>query len=1604
MFLGSRAERRAAPSLSLRLARPRPLAATATFAAAVALAVTPALAAHALAAQQATPQATFTWPTPSNGYPEWNNNIGIYQVNAEPAHATLMPYESTAKAIAADRTDSAYRQTLDGDWKFRYSENPAGAVDGFAATSFDDSGWESIPVPSNWEMSGHGNPIYVNITYPWWGKNGSYEEAQPPYAPTLVNPVGQYRRTFTVPQDWDGRETFVHLEGVKSAYYLWINGVKIGYAEDSWDDHEFDISPYLVPGQNQIAVEVYKYSDGAWMEDQDMIRLGGIFRSVYLMSTPKVHLRDFFVKTPLHDDYTQADLQLTASVRSYGAAVNGSYTVSTQLYDADSTPVWTRPMTQQLDMGSTVPGTDATVSAAKGVDHPALWSAEHPNLYTAVMELKDPQGQVIETESTRVGFRELSNSDHVLKINGQPIKVRGTNRHEIDPVDGMALTEADMVRDITTIKRLGINAVRTSHYPNSPRWYELADEYGLYVLDETNLETHGIRGSYPGSNAAWTAPVVDRSQRMVIRDKSHPSIIIWSLGNEAGSGSNFVAQYNWIKSYDSTRIVQYEGNDQATDSDLQSSMYANPSTMRSKAENSDARQFIEIEYAHSMGNSTGNLKEYWDLIRTRPKLLGGFLWDFADQATYEPIPGTRTVTETGPSALSATLGQSASFDASTGLTGGAGFGGASDLDLTDSFSLEASFTPSSTSGDQPVVGKADKQGMLKITNGKLEFFVYVGSNTWKSTTWTLPTSGWAGTEHHAVGVFDNAADELRLYVDGSLRGTTTGITGTPASSSAIFSVGFDSVTPSRVLSGPVRVARAYSRALTTAEATAADGPTSDASLVFDLDAATATYADTPPAHPGTYLAYGGDWGDSPNDGNFSGDGIVTADRQETAKSAQVKQIYQTINTTAGEGLGEVTITNENLFTNVDEYQADWSLVADGEVVQHGTLPDSTVDIAPQASKTVRIPFTTPTDVAPGSEYFVQLSFRLKHATSWADAGYEVAKDQVAVDLDAPDVSPVPLSAVAPLAVDQSDDAAVTVTGQDFSVTVDKTTGTLSHFVSKGTELVSSGPAPSFWRAPTDNDDGNGMPSTAATWRQAGTNRTVTSVTTENVGDQAVRVTVDGTLPTSTASDYSTTYTIFGNGEIKVDNTLHPGASSLPYIPEVGTLLTLPSSLTHVDYYGRGPDENYVDRNDGTLVGRYTSTVGEMGDTNLRPQEQGQRTDVRWVALTNDQGAGLLATGEPLIQFNASHFTPEDLSQGIKHPYELTPRSEVVLRLSLRQMGVGGDDSWGAQVHDAYKSFADQDYAYTYRLRPLTDVADATTLWHSPTSTDVVAPSASASVTTVAAGNWLEVTGAGFRAGEKVAVRLDAAGTAIAQLVADSRGEVSGQVTVPVTTQVGAHTLQLVGASSGVTATTAPVSVTAAPAVSPSVSVSVPGSVRVGGRVKATVRVTAPGAAAPVSGTVNVFADGQRVASSAIGATGAVTVTLPAQTSAGTVRISAAYSGNAAVRAGSSSVVTLTVAKAAAKVKAKAVKKKVRRGAKAKIRVRVKVPAGVSAKGKAVVLDRGHKVAAVTVPKKGMKTIKVRLSKKLGTHKVVVRYHGNADVAKAKGKVKVKVRR
>jgi len=1015
--------------------------------------------------------------------PDWENPQEIGR-NKEPAHCTLIPFADMAAAAAGCKESSPYFQSLDGSWKFHWAPRPADRPKRFFEAEYDVSGWREIPVPSNWQMLGYGVPIYTNVTYPF--------PRNPPHIPHDNNPVGSYRRTFELPAAWEGRTVFLHFAGVKSAFYVWLNGERVGYSQGSMTPAEFDVTAHLKTGRNMVAVEVYRWSDGSYLEDQDFWRLSGIYREVFLFATPNLHVRDFFVTSDLDETFTRAELAVTAKIRNYGNKAAAAHKLELTLLDSAGNTVDRRAPRAALEVGRLAAGKATKCHLRSRVDGPRLWSPEDPCLYTIVIVLKDGEDRVIEAQSCRFGFREIAIENRRLLVNGTPVLLKGVNRHEHDPDRGRAVTEESMIRDIELMKRFNINAVRTSHYPDQPRWYELCDLYGLFVIDEANIESHGM--GYGAESLAhfpeWEQAHVDRTVSMVERDKNHPCIIMWSLGNEAGGGRNFEITAKAVRDRDTTRPVHYERMNSVADVD--SAMYVSVPWLEMRGRSDSPKPFFICEYAHAMGNAVGNLKEYWEVIEAYDQLIGGCIWDWVDQ-------GLRKCAPTGE-----------------------------------------------------------------------EFF-----------------------------------------------------------------------------------------------------------------------------------AYGGDFGDTPNSGNFCINGLVFPDRQIPPKLWEVKKVYQNAAIEPHDlAKGEIRLHNKHCFTDLGRYDLRWTLLVDGTAVQEGILLGN--QVPPGRSRVVTVPFDRP-KLEAGGEAWLRVGLTLHERTIWADAGHEIAWEQLRIPLEAPPHQATNLESLAPLKLLRSGHL-ISVQGKGFQVVLNGTTGALESLTYGKRPVIGAsqgqqsprGPTLNLFRAPTDN--GKHL---ARAWRRAGLDgleRKLESFDlvqrSEGVVEAESRHIYEG--KDGAHFSHRMVITIMGDGCLAFFNDLDPH-NSPPVLPRVGVRMVLDPALENLEWYGRGPHECYVDRKASAAVGRYRSTVTEQYVAYPKPQETGNREDVRWVALTDAAGRGLMVASQLGMAFTALHFTPDDLVAA-QHPYELTPREETILCIDLAQCGLG-NASCGPGPLDRYLLRA-RPCQWSFSLRPL----------------------------------------------------------------------------------------------------------------------------------------------------------------------------------------------------------------------------------------------------------------------------------------------------------------
>jgi beta-galactosidase len=1017
---------------------------------------------------------------------DWENP-DIQRIGTEPARASFFCFPDREHAIRSEPLQSDWMVSLEGMWSFRWSPDPWSRPLNFYRRDFDASRWASLGVPSNWQLNGHGVPLYSNVKYPFL-KDPPGVTGTPPVEYTSYrwrNQVGSYRYTFRVPDAWSGRLTFLRFEGVDNAYNVWVNEQKVGFAKDSRTPADFNITEYLVAGENLLAVEVFQYSDGSYLEDQDKWRLSGIFRDVYLWSAPPLYLHDLEVKADLDAQYVDGLFHVKATLRNTTNSVRKAQ-VRFELLGPDTN---TALHEQIFDVVVGARETDVAKCSGRVADV-AKWSSESPTLYVLVVSLSDPNSNLPEITTLHLGFRKVEIQNRQLLVNGQPIYIKGVNRNEFLPESGYVVTRDSMIRDLELMKQHNINTVRTSHYPNSPVWYDLCDRYGMYVIAEANVEAHDM-GAFSNhlllNDPSWEEAILGRHRRMVERDKNHACIIVWSLGNESGNGPHFLSAYNWIKQRDPTRPVQYESALRASNTDIYCPMYAFPADLQSYANDPTAdRPLILTEYAHAMGNSLGNFQDYWDIIAKYDLLQGGCIWEWCDLALFKPLP------------------------------------------------------------------------------------------------------------------------------DGS----------------------------------------------------------------------------------GRYFAYGGDFGDSPNDGNFCCDGLVQPDRRANPHLHEVKKIYQNVSIAADLKTRRLRIHNGFFFTNLSDFEIRWELRKDGECTCADSL--GTIDLEP--GKSTELFIAWPEDkLQETGEWLLIVSLLLTTDTVWAPRGYEVAWEQFQFPRKEGAAALAPrqaqLSTKGPL-LQHTGESYLIVSGES-TISFDRRRGELVSFIYRDRELLRRPLVPNTWRIPNDNQTRNGYREIYAPWRHAVERRRTVGISAiANRGSVLLHVRAE--FPA--LASYTLKYHIRAEGSIDIEVSFHPFSTSTPPLPRLGLIAGLIGDLQYVAWYGRGPHETHWDRKCGAKIGRYETTVSNLHHPYIFPQLNGNRTDVRWVQLTNSSKIGIRFAADNVLQFIAHDYTDGDI-ENARHDHEIVRRDFIELQLDHQQMGIGGDNGWGAEVHQEYWVKA-KPYHYTMTLQPI----------------------------------------------------------------------------------------------------------------------------------------------------------------------------------------------------------------------------------------------------------------------------------------------------------------
>jgi beta-galactosidase len=1238
--------------------------------------------------------------------PDWENPA-VFRINKEEPRSTSMPFPDREAALSKKRLESPWCQLLNGNWKFHYAGTPAARPVDFFKPDFDVAAWKEIAVPSNWQMQGYGVPIYTNSEYPF-AANPPTVMGEPPahftnFPADQRNPVGSYRRTFSLPADWKGQPVHLMFQGVDSAFYVWVNGEKAGYSEDSRTPAEFDITKLLKDGENVVAVEVYQHSDASYLEDQDMWRMSGIFRDVYLWTAPSVDVRDHWLQAGLSDYYATGTIRFSATLANEGKEI-AEPKVKLEVFQQDgTTSLFTSEAPAKVEAGLSAVVDFTSATPLNGIQG---WSAETPVLYPYLITLSDASGKPLAYYGGKTGFRRDEVKNGQFLHNGKPILFKGVNRHEHHPNTGHYVTEADIEADLLQIKRANLNAIRCSHYPNHPAFYELADKLGFYVIDEANIETHGM-GWGPDANPLakdpeWGPAHLDRMKNCLERDKNHPCIVMWSMGNESGDGLNFQELSKWIKQRDPSRPVHYEQAQQRSHVDLFAPMYAPIKGCLDYCRNEERkpleaqRPLIQCEYNHAMGNSSGNLADYWEVYRKERLLQGGFIWEWKDHGLVKRTHDLDAAEDrSGKGRKSRLFG---SLSKTEGLYGGGVvLEKAVDLDLTEAVTLIAEARGNfggaraqgggdnnrNESDGYPIISKGDSSYTLKVNADatKAEFFVFIAGK-WEAVFADLP-QGWSSTFNTLAGTYDGK--QLALYINGK-QAASRRCSGAIATNGWPVAIGFDTEKPDRKFDGSIRRVAIHGRALTEAE------------IGFDTEGALASYdfvQDAAKPEKIGALAYGGDFNDRPNQKSFCCDGIVLPNGQPGPQFEEVKKVHQDVHVTGidvNSANLKISVANERCFRGIGDLRASWKLLKDGTAAAEGAL--SLPEIAPGASVEVAVPTGVVPD--PTAEYVFRVRFDQGVATAWNPVGMPVAWEEIALPWGRR-TPPAPEAAAGHATSADSGDR-FTLTGGKTVVAIDKKSGVLVSWKHQDKELLLSPLHLNFWRPPTNNDEGAKLPRQLAVWRRAGENATAISVEAKQDGADVI-VWSKLAIPAG-ESTAGIEWRLHPSGLLSVAAEFTP-QGQLPMIPRIGMQCAMPATINQVTWWGKGPHENYVDRQTGAWVSVHTISFGQLFHRYLDPQESGNRGEVRWgrfIPAAGGSGFKVNATGESLLSFSAYPVSQEEIELA-RHPSDLRPGDAIFVNLDHRHMGVGGTNSWGELPLEKYRIAPQGTYRWSFQLSP-----------------------------------------------------------------------------------------------------------------------------------------------------------------------------------------------------------------------------------------------------------------------------------------------------------------
>jgi beta-galactosidase/beta-glucuronidase len=1114
----------------------------------------------------------------------------IIERKKEPGHVPLVPYLSTRDALEGDSKKSLLVMNLNGDWRFRYTPSPEQAPKDFYKITYNDKGWDEIPVPSSWQLHGYDKPIYTNVQYPFPATE-RYD------VPIDDNPTGSYRRTFNLPQNWIGKRIFINFDGVSSAFYVWVNGQKVGYSQGSRLPAEFDITTHSQVDENLLAVQVYRWSDGSYLEDQDFWRLSGIFRNVTLRAIAPVFISDYKIQTALDGNYKDATFKLAVELNNT-LPTQTSVSLQAKLFSSEEKEVLeVSPYDQKVIRA----GERIQVDLEEKVSNPKKWSAETPYLYTLLISLFDSDEQLLEIQRAQVGFRQIEIKDKQLHVNGVPILIRGVNRHEHDPDSGHTISRESMIADIKLMKQNNINAVRTSHYPNDPLWYDLCDRYGLYIFNEANIESHGLWDK-PAKDPSWEKAFIERGMRMVQRDKNHPCVIVWSLGNESGYGQNHDKMAGWIRAYDPTRPIHYHPAENAPVVDLLAPMYPSVAEIIAMAEDkNETRPVIMCEYAHAMGNSPGNLKEYWDAIYQYPRLQGGFIWDWVDQ-------GLRNHTPDGQEYYA--------------------YGGDYDDDPNDGpFCINGLVNPDRIPHPSLIEYKKIIQP-VRVSSIESHIGEFEITNRFHFSNLSNLTCEWV-LESDGQVLQSGQLPELDI---------------TPGQSMHI----------QIPLRQPIL------------------SPNQETWLTFCFR----LKVDTPWAPQGQ---------------------IVACDQFKIpfhAPSSFPIDLHSFPGLNTQETKNAYLISGEDfrLLFNKDSGRLSSWKVGQKEMVLHGP-----------AINLWRAP--TDNDENTWGEQKMALRWRAAGLNRLAEEVKDITLERLSEK-----IAHVLVQSVWKISGNFEE------TNERIRITVLQELGNYLAMLTTEKQLTI---LMLFFGIRYKKISGRSKQEKAQNFlvflyqhnripvlikllsRLVSIFPNIPNEAQRELAKLEGKTTVEiledtfGLVPPSELKT-STKYTIYASGDILIDASMQ-AVGKLPPLPRFGLTMALPKDYENFFWYGRGPHESYADRKESAHIDVYSGTVDEQYVKRVVPQENGNKTDVRWGALRDSAGFGLLACALPTMNMSVHHFTASDLTKA-RHTYELERRSEIYLNLDYAQCGLGSA-SCGPGVLPQYLLDASK-YRFLVRLSPL----------------------------------------------------------------------------------------------------------------------------------------------------------------------------------------------------------------------------------------------------------------------------------------------------------------